>query len=135
MGKRFGLWLLNGFLVGLIPVFVNLAIVLMTPVVLSPSALIGRGELLMLSVGLSAGAIADVWSVRSPGRLRTFAIVACLTCVLGAVIVYTVITVADRFEVTIYKDVVAVVSLLPYALSVFASAGCIIAVERKGRSR
>jgi hypothetical protein len=133
--KRFGLWLLNGFLVGLIPMFVNLVIVLLTPVVLSLSALIGRGELLMLSVGLSAGAIADVWSTRSAGRLGTFAVLACLVCALGATIVYTVLTVANRFDIPVNKEVAAIVSLFPYALSVFVSAGCIVVVERRGRSR
>jgi cellobiose-specific phosphotransferase system component IIC len=115
--------------------FVNLVIVLLTPVVLSLSALIGRGELLMLSVGLSAGAIADVWSTRSAGRLGTFAVLACLVCALGATIVYTVLTVANRFDIPVNKEVAAIVSLFPYALSVFVSAGCIVVVERRGRSR
>lgn len=127
-------WLVCGILVGLIPTLVNFVIVLITPVSLSLSALVGRGELLMLSVGLAAGAIADVWHLRSARRPRKFALLLCLGLIFGTTIVFTVNAVAIAFEIPVFKEVVAVVSLIPYALSVLVSAGCIVAVERKDRT-
>lgn len=133
MRARFTRWLISGFLVGLIPVVVNLAIVLLTPITLSLSALVGRGELLMLSVGLSAGALADMWHVRSVRRSKNFAVLLCLGLMLGTIIVYTVNIMALTFDIQVSREAVAVVSLFSYALSVLVSAGCIVAVERKGR--
>lgn len=133
MRARFARWLISGFLVGLIPVVVNLVIVLLTPISLSVSALVGRGELLMLSVGLLAGAVADIWHMRSVRKAKNFAFLLCLGLMLGTIIVYTVNVTALTFNVQVSREAVAVVSLFSYALSVLVSAGCIVAVERKGR--
>lgn len=132
MRARFAPWLISGFLVGLIPVVVNLVIVALTPISVSASALVGRGELLMLSVGLLAGAVADIWRMRSGGRARSFAFLLCLSFIVGTIIVYTVNITALTFEVQVFREAVAVVSLFSYALSVLVSASCIVAVERKG---
>lgn len=87
----------------------------------------------MLSVGLSASAIADVTRVRSVGRSRNFAVLICSICIVGATIVYTVNIVALTFDIPVSREAVAVVSLFPYAFSVLVSAGCIVAVEGTGR--
>ncbi len=133
MSAKFGRWLLSGFGVGLIPLFVNALIVAFTPITLSWAALFGRGEVLMLSVGLCASAIADVLSATVTKWARRWAVLWCSISIVAATIIYTVQVVASRFRVPISEEAVAVVSLLPYAFSVLVSAGCIVAVERKGR--
>lgn len=89
----------------------------------------------MVSVGLSAGALADIWHMRSDRRTKKFAFLLCSSLIGGTLIVYTVNITALNLNEQVSKEAVAVVSLFSYALSVLVSAGCIVAVERKGRRR
>jgi hypothetical protein len=128
VGKR-ARWLLSGFVVGLTPGFINGLIVAFTPVTLGLSSMIGRGELLMLSVGLSAGALADI--VDSFRRVRDRAVLFCLACVMAALTAYTVVVVVLAFDVPLYEPAVAVVSLLIYIPSLYVSAKGVATVERR----
>ena len=60
MNDKYVVWVRSGFVVGLIPAFVNVLAILFTPLEWSLWVLIGRGELLMLSVGLAVGAVLDM---------------------------------------------------------------------------
>ncbi len=132
MDDKFAEWIRSGVVVGLLPVFVNLLAIVFTPLPWSPWVLIGRGELLMLSVGLSVGALLDIPAANMKERVKDWYSLVCLVCVFGALITYAM-TVSNRAYGDPANEVaVSVVSLAVYIPSVYASARCVAAVERRG---
>lgn len=128
MGRR-GRWLLSGFVVGLAPVCINGLIVAFTPITLGLSSMLGHGELFVLSVGLAAGALADI--IDSLRRIRELAVLLCFVCIVVALASYTVVVVVLTFDVPLYEPAVAVVSLLVYIPSVYVSARGVATAERR----
>jgi hypothetical protein len=123
-----------GLFVGAIPVGLNLAIVGLTPLPLTLTAVLGKGELLMLSVGLSVGAILDLALSRrgSPGA-KTGGIVFCALNAISATGVFAVAGTAQAFGVEVAGFWLAVVSLPLYILSVLVSGGCVTVLKESGR--
>lgn len=124
-------WLFVSVSVGLLPVGLNLVLALITEIHLSLSTLLGKGELLMLAAGLSIGAVVDLTLSEEPSRIRTAAIWTCVAVAVCAVGVYGMVLTARTFSVEIVGFWVAVVSLVPYTLSVLVSSGCTIAAKRR----
>ena len=131
MNDKFTAWVRSGIVVGLLPVFVNIVAILFTPLSWSLWTLIGRGELLMLSLGLSVGAVLDMPSVGMRETIRDRHSLMCISCIIGAAITYTGMVFARAYGDSPNEVVVSVVSLIVYGPSVYASARCVATVERR----
>ncbi len=80
MDDRFWKWLLFGVVLALLPIAFNLLYAwTVTGVKLTPALLFGRGELLLLTVGLCAGALGDL--ILMQHRWRTLKMVTTVVCI------------------------------------------------------
>jgi len=120
MGQRVTQWFLFGVVVGVIPPILNGVLELLTSrslnfsVLWDLSVLFGRGELLMLSVGLSSATIGDAIVAKGFGAaLRTTAVGVSFIMSLVAVAAYAIVITLQKINSEILGDAVAVVSLIP----------------------
>lgn len=137
MAKRVMRWFLFSIVVGVIPVVLNGVLALLTSKVLDLSVmwdlsvLFGRGELLMLSVGLSAATVGDVVASRGLSSALKMPIIG-ISFVMGLVTVgiYGIVLALRESDSTILGDAVAVVSLIPYIIMVLVNGASIVTVKR-----
>ncbi len=128
MGKAFWKWLVFGVVLGLLPIGFNLMYVLTIPKIeLSWAVLFGRGELLLLAVGLCGGALGDLVLMK-PGW-GTFKLVATGFCVIdvAAASAYFMI-VSGRYALEAQPDSAAtvIISMVLYAVAVVSSGLCVL---------
>jgi len=86
----------------------------------------------MLSVGLSVGAVLDMPSTSMRETIRERYALMCISCIIGAIIVYTMMICDIAYGDPANEVAVSVVSLAVYIPSVYASARCVAMVERRG---
>jgi hypothetical protein len=137
MGKEMLQWLFFSVLVGLFAPLMNGVLKLLTSSPLDyallwdGSVLFGRGELLVLSVGLAATVVGDAVAAKGVRGLFSTFIVG-MSFVVGVLTagVYGIVLTLQSIGSHILGDVVAVVSLLPYAVMVLLSGMSIIGARR-----
>jgi hypothetical protein len=87
----------------------------------------------MLSVGLSVGAVLDMPSTGMRETVRERHSLMCISCIIGAIIVYAMMICNIAYGDPANEVAVSVVSLAVYIPSVYASARCVATVERRGQ--
>lgn len=134
MGRGLVKWLLLIVAVGLVPVLLNLVLAGITDTFGKRTILavaFGKGELLMLAVGFSAGVIKELLGVSQDSfGLRSAAIGICFLIGVAATGVYAFVMFADAVDFQLTGTCLAVVSLVPYGMSVLISGVCTLVVGR-----
>jgi hypothetical protein len=137
MGREVLRWLIFSVLVGLIAPAMNGVLALVsskTPdysLLWDGSVLFGRGELLMVSVGLSATIVGDAVVAEGPrGVFKTLAVGMSFVVGVFTAGVYGIVLALQDVGSDILGDAVAVVSLAPYTVMVLLSGVSIIRARR-----
>lgn len=129
-------WLIFGVLVALLPILFNLLFALTVGAEVTAARLIGRGELLLIAVGLCSTAMGDLvlaeLSVR--GRFwRGVRLILTGTCVVViASSSFYFALVSDRYarQIGVSDDAVVIISSALYLFAVICSGGSVWLSER-----
>ena len=132
MDTQFWKWLVFGVALALMPIGFHFMYIVTVPrLELSWSILLGRGELLLLAVGLSAGAMGDLVLMR-PGW-GAFKVVT--TGICAANIAFSsgyFMLVSGRYGLGEQTEsgAVVIISIVLYAVAVISSGLCVLLEER-----
>lgn len=117
---------------GLLPVFFNFLSLLTFGPELSWALLLGNGELLLLSVGLSAAALGDLIAVgREWEKFKIVLTASSAGNIALASFYFAAISQRSAEGEPTNGSVVAIVSLVLYALALACSGSCIAVAERR----
>lgn len=137
MGKEVLRWFFFSVIVGVIPPAANgvLALLISEPsdysLLWDWSVLFGRGELLMVTVGLAATIVGDaVVAEGRKGLFRTFTVGLSFVVGVLTAMVYGIVLALQKVGSDILGDAVAVVSSVPYMVMVFLSLASILRGRR-----
>ena len=128
MDKSFWRWLVFGVVLGLLPILFNFMYIVTIPKIgLSWGILLGRGELLLLAVGLCAGALGDLVLMRR--GWGTFKIVATGLCVIeiaSSSAYFMIVSGRYSLEEQVDLGAVVIVSVVLYTVAVVSSGLCVL---------
>jgi uncharacterized membrane protein YhhN len=115
----------------LVPIAIKILIFLYVREPISVEALIGQGELLVLTVGLAARALKDLIAMRGRKRLfRTSVLFFSFVATVGCSALFALDRNAAMLSLPRNVQVVVVVSLVLYPLAVVVSGACAARTER-----
>lgn len=129
-------WLIFGVLVALLPILFNLLFALTVGAEVTAGRLIGRGELLLIAVGLCSTALGDLVLAELSVRSRFWRGVRLIltgTCVVViAASSFYFALVSDRYarQIAVSDDAVVIISSALYLTAVVCSGGSVWLSER-----
>lgn len=132
MDDRFWKWLSFGVALALLPIAFNLLYALtVTGVKLTLALFFGRGELLLIAVGLCAGALGDLILMQHRWKaLKMVTTVVCIADIAFASFYFAIVSGDYALQRQTDSEVVVVISLVLYAVPVVSGGTSVVSAER-----
>lgn len=136
MANKLLKWLIFGVLVALLPILFNLLFAITVGGELTVGRLIGRGELLLIAVGLCSTALGDLVLAELPVRSRFWRgarlVLTGMCVVVIAASSFYFALVSDRYarQIDVSEEVVVLISSTLYAAAVISSVMSVLLSER-----
>lgn len=136
MANKLLKWLIFGVLVALLPILFNLLFAISVGAEVTVGRIIGRGELLLIAVGLCSTALGDLVLAELPVRSRFWRgarlVLTGMCVVVIAASSFYFALVSDRYarQIDVSEEVVVLISSTLYAAAVISSVMSVLLSER-----